>query len=341
MLPSKIIDYLRGLMLVFVFATFSYYLSELPQIKHLGFSPIVIGVLIGMLYGNVVPDSFAHFGKSGIVFSMKFLLRTAIIFYGFRITFQNIALVGLSGLIVSAFMVASTFIIGNILGKKVFKIDPELALLIASGSAVCGAAAVLAAESTFKAGHHKAVIAVGTVVLFGTISMFLYPALYQLGALNLDLNSYGVYIGGSIHEVAQVVVAGNSVSESAAASGVIVKMTRVMMLAPLLLISGLVLLKKKPVDGENKKPVLIPYFVLGFILVAIINSIGIIPSTIVQPINTIDTFLLTMAMCALGIQTHISRFREAGTKPILLALVLFAWLLFGGYIITKIATTYF
>ncbi len=328
-------------MFVSAFAFLANYISELEQIKHFGFSPVVIGVLLGMIYGNIISEHFSKLWKSGILFSSKHLLRLAVILYGFRITFQNIVLVGMDGLLVSILMVASTFILGNIIGKKFLGMDSHLAMLTASGSAVCGAAAVLATESVFKSGHHKAVIAVSTVVLFGTISMFVYPALFHSGILEMNKDVYGIYIGGSIHEVAQVVVAGNAVSDASAASGIIVKMTRVMMLAPLLLIAGFFLLKNKSAEGKLKKSFPIPYFVLGFILVAAINSLGYVSTRGVDAINTTDTFLLTMSMCALGMETHISKFREAGTKPILLAGILFIWLLAGGFIVTKIVTHFF
>jgi uncharacterized integral membrane protein (TIGR00698 family) len=169
--------------------------------------------------------------------------------------------------------------------------------------------------------------------------MFVYPALEHLGILNMSSDIFGIYIGGSIHEVAQVVVAGNAVNEAAANSGVIVKMTRVMLLVPVLLSLGFFVIRKSKVNGQasgQKFP--IPYFVLGFILVAGINSLDLFSSEAVGHINNADTFLLTMAMCALGMGTTVSKFKEAGTKPIYLASLLFIWLLVGGFFVTKLVT---
>jgi uncharacterized integral membrane protein (TIGR00698 family) len=175
--------------------------------------------------------------------------------------------------------------------------------------------------------------------LFGTISMFVYPALSHLGLLNMSPDIFGIYIGGSIHEVAQVVVAGNAVSETAANSGVIVKMTRVMLLVPVLLTLGFFIVRKSKMSGETaKKKFPVPYFVLGFILVAGINSLSLFSPEAVSQINIADTFLLSMAMCALGLGTTFSKFKEAGTKPIYLASLLFIWLLVGGFFITKLVT---
>lgn len=302
-------------------------------------SPVVLGILVGMIFGNALPAPILERLKPGTAFAAKYILRAAIIFYGFRITFQNIIEVGAPGLLVSVLMVTTTLLLGIFLGKKLFKMDTDLAILTAAGSAICGAAAVVATESVLRSEQHKSIVAVSTVVLFGTISMFVYPALEHLGILNMSSNIFGIYIGGSIHEVAQVVVAGNAVNEAAAASGVIVKMTRVMLLVPVLLSLGFFVVQKNKQNGTasgQKFP--IPYFVLGFILVAGINSLNLFSSDAVCHINTADTFLLTMAMCALGMGTTFSKFKEAGTKPIYLASLLFIWLLVGGFFVTKLVT---
>lgn len=334
--------FIQGIILVAVFALGATLISNIGFVKETGISPVIVGIILGLVFGNVIPSSVLVKLKPGIVFSVKYILRTAIIFYGFRITFQNILQVGTQGLLTSVVMVASTFLLGLFLGKKIFKMDPELAMLTSAGSAVCGAAAVLATESVTKADRHKSVIAVSTVVLFGTVSMFVYPALYHSGILNMTADAFGIYIGGSIHEVAQVVVAGNAVNEAAANSGIIVKMTRVMLLVPLLVSLGFFIVRKKNRSGmetgERKFP--LPYFVLGFILIAALNSLAIVPEDAVTHINTADTFLLTMAMCALGLETDISKFREAGTKPIYLSAMLFGWLLIGGFCVTKLVTAY-
>ncbi len=336
---KKISSAYLGIAVIIVLALIATYISQLAVVRSTGMSPVVLGILIGMIFGNTLPTAVIERLKPGTAFAVKYILRTAIILYGFRITFQNILEVGAPGLLVSVLMVVSTLSLGVFLGTKLFKMDPDLALLTASGSAICGAAAVCATESVIKSEPHKTIIAISTVVLFGTISMFVYPALYHFGILNMSSDIFGIYIGGSIHEVAQVVVAGNAVNEAAANSGVIVKMTRVMLLVPVLLSIGVFAMRKRKIEGQSsgqKFP--IPYFVLGFILVAGINSLNLFSSESVSHINTADTFLLTMAMCALGTGTTFSKFKEAGTKPIYLASLLFIWLLVGGLLITKLVT---
>lgn len=329
---------LKGLLFVAFFAAIATFISMIPVVKSTGMSPLIIGVIVSMIYGNTLRKNLPQKWLMGIIYSTKYVLRTAIIFYGFRITFQEIESVGMAGLMQSLVMVATTFLIGSFVGMKILKMDGELAMLTASGSAVCGAAAVLATESVLKSDPYKSVIAVTTVVLFGTVSMFLYPVFYNSSLFSFTQESYGIYIGGSVHEVAQVVVAGNSISELAADTGLIVKMTRVMLLAPLLVILSILLssMKNRKDKSAKRKSVFIPYFIFGFIGVAIFNSFDLIPHNTVDYINTADTFLLTMAMCALGMETNFTKFKEAGPKPLILAGVLFLWLIAGGYLFMSI-----
>lgn len=324
---------IKGIAFVSLFAIASTFIAQIPAVKETGFSAIIIGVVISMIYGNTVRNYMPSSMNIGILYTSKFILRTAIVFYGFRITFQQIEAVGIAGFFQSLLMLSSTFLLGIFIGTKILKMDRDLTLLTSAGSAVCGAAAVLATESVLKSESYKSVIAVTTVVLFGTISMFVYPLFYSISLLDFTKESYSIYIGGSIHEVAQVVVAGNAVSDTVAETGLIVKMTRVMLLAPLLLVLGLFIYssaKKEKTEIKTKQP-LLPYFIFTFIGVAILNSVVSIPKDALDFINTGDTFLLTMAMSALGMETQFSKFKQAGAKPIILASLLFIWLIVAGY----------
>jgi len=331
---------LNGILFVALFATAATYISEFEFFKHLGISPLIIGIVLGMFYANTLRNHLPKEWSLGIVFSTKTLLRAAIVFYGFRLTFQSIAEVGIAGLVTSAMIVSLTFVIGYFVGTKVLKLDRDTTILTSAGSSICGAAAVLATESVVKSKAHKSAIAVSTVVLFGTIAMFLYPFLYRAGYIDLDPNGMGIYIGGTLHEVAHVVAAGNALGEDIAKDAVIVKMIRVMMIAPFLIILGLWLAKRKEIAAsktDKKTKVTIPWFAVGFIAVAGFNSFDFLPKELVVNINTLDTFALTMAMTALGMETSIDKFKGVGLKPIYLAAILFVWLIFGGYYITKFA----
>jgi uncharacterized integral membrane protein (TIGR00698 family) len=303
---------------------------------------------MGIFYANTLHNQMPTTWQSGITFSGKKILRFAIVIYGFRITFQQIAEVGMDGFLVSLIMLSSTLIIGSWLGTKVFGMEKDTSILTASGAAVCGAAAVLATEPVLKAEEYKTAIAVSMVVLFGTISMFLYPVLYTTvienatGFLHMSAREFGIYVGGTIHEVAQVVAVPASVPgapQEMADAAVIVKMTRVIMIAPMLIVLGLYLAwdaKRAGGARDEKMKLVIPWFAVYFIIVAGFNSLHLVPQNIVDIINEVDTFLLTMAMTALGMGTIFSKFKGLGLAPIYTALSMFVWLVIGGFIITKL-----
>lgn len=326
-----------GIILTSLIAVACMWIWESETIKSLGISPLIIGILVGMVIGNFFRRFLSESLSPGIRFSAKQILRTAVVLYGFRITFQEISEVGLNGVAVSFIMVFTTFFLGSWIGKKFFGLDQETAMLTSSGSSICGAAAVLATESVLKSDPAKSAMAVATVVLFGTISMFVFPLIYSSGITGFDAQTFGIYIGGSVHEVAQVVASGNAVSVDASKTAVIVKMTRVILLAPLLIVVGLMF---KRTDNTLSSKVPVPIFVWLFIAAAALNSLNIIPETIQEKIIYFDTFLLTIAMTALGIETYFSKFKNIGAKPFYLAGVLFIWLVLGGGLVTKLITSF-
>jgi uncharacterized integral membrane protein (TIGR00698 family) len=268
-------------------------------------------------------------------------LRVAVAFYGLNISIQQIIEVGLPGLIVSVGIVVGILVLGTWIGTRVLKLDRDTAMLTASGSAVCGAAAVLAFESTLKSAPHKSAVAVATVVLFGTISMFLYPLLYQAGWIDMDTRAFGIFLGGAVHEVAQVVASASNIDPVTTEIATIVKMTRVALLIPILLLVGLWLQRTAiaaAAPGDKKPSLPIPWFAIGFLVLALINSAGVIPQNVLEALRALDIFVLTMAMTALGIETRFAKMRQAGPRVMALGAILFILLASGGYALVKIVT---
>jgi len=338
---------MSGILFVAIFSAAATYIAGLGPVHALGLSPLVIGIVMGIFYANTLHNKFPSAWETGITFSGKKILRFAIVVYGFRITFQQIMDVGMEGFLVSLIMLSTTFVLGTWLGTKVFGMEKDTSMLTASGASVCGAAAVLATEPVLKAEGHKTAIAVSMVVLFGTISMFLYPVLYTAiiepaqGFLHMTPSEFGIYVGGTIHEVAQVVAVPFSIPNAPvemANNAVIVKMTRVIMIAPMLIVLGFYLSYSAKKEGGDATAVklVIPWFAVYFIGVAAFNSFHLIPENIVSVINEIDTFLLTMAMTALGMGTRFAKFKGLGLAPVYTALGMFIWLVLGGFVITKL-----
>ncbi|MBO1112680.1 YeiH family protein [Bordetella petrii] len=333
-------DKLNGVLFVALMTVAVMQLSDLPAIRQLGFSPLVVGIVCGMLYGNFLRGTMPADWAAGVNFTARRLLRIAVAFYGLNISIQQIAAVGLPGLAVSVAVVVGTLLLGTVVGQRLLGLDRDTAMLTAAGSAICGAAAVLAFEPTLRAAPHKSAVAVATVVLFGTLSMFLYPVLYHAGWLSLDTQALGIYIGGTVHEVAQVVGAASNIDPATTEVATIVKMTRVALLVPVLLVLGLWLRSAaaRAEPGHAKARLPIPWFAVGFLVLAIVNSLAILPPDVVTATRRLDVFALTMAMTALGIETRFSQIRKAGPRVLALGLILYAWLLFGGYGIVKLAT---
>ena len=325
-----------GVIFVLILSLFSILIAEFSFFKNLGISPMIIGILLGMLYANTVKKYFSAKIQKGIIFCTKTILRIGIVLYGFRLTFQNLQEVGLLGVFVAFLLLGSTFLFGYIFGIKVLKLDREITILTSAGSAICGAAAVLATESVLKCEAYKSAIAVSSIVVFGTIAMFLYPFLYKIGLFDLSGQNMGIYIGATLHEVAHVVGASTVLGESVSSNAVIVKMIRVMMLAPFLILLSFWILKTSVSKSTNSKSsITIPWFAVFFIVVVGFNSFDFLPSNIVEGINYLDNFALTMAMTALGMETSFSKFKNVGLKPLYLSLALFSWLIIGGYFIVK------
>ena len=339
---------LHGVLLIALFSCAAFYIGSAHVFTALSISPLIIGIILGMIYANLLRMHLPETWVPGIQFCSKRLLRIGIILYGFRLTFQDIAAVGVAGVTVDAIIVAVTIVGGYFVGRAL-KMDKDTAMLVSIGSGVCGAAAVLGAEATMKSKPYKTAVAVATVVIFGTVAMFLYPVGYQSGLLDLTPAEMGIFSGSTLHEVAHAVGAGNALGSDIASTTVIVKMIRVMMLVPVLLLLGVWAARRARVVGAGasaeKGKVTVPWFAFGFLLVIGINSLSVYLNTLSTPvgipawgsdlINYVDTFLLTMAMVALGAETSFDKFKKAGAKPFILAGILFVWLVGGGYVLAK------
>lgn len=335
---------LHGILLIALFSCSAFYIAEFPFVKNLSFSPLIVGIILGMIYANSLRNHLPETWVPGILFCTKRVLRAGIVLYGFRLTFQSVMAIGLPAILIDTVIVTATIFIGLLAGR-LLKMDRDLALLTSTGSAICGAAAVLGAEPVVRSEPHKTAVAVSTVVIFGTLSMFLYPALYRAGVFDLSPEQMGIYTGSTLHEVAHVVGAGNAMGKEISDSAIIVKMIRVMMLAPALVVMSFALartavkaatgVKGAKSEAAGRGKITIPWFAFGFLAVIGFNSLNLLPHAVVDGINAVDTFMLTMAMTALGAETSIDKFRKAGAKPFLLAAVLYVWLMGGGYLLVK------
>lgn len=320
-----------------LFACAAFYIGSADFFQAVSISPMIIGIVLGMIYANTLRQHLPEEWVPGIQFCSKRLLRLGIILYGFRLTFADVMEVGLAGIVIDAVIVVSVIVLGIGIGR-LLKMDSETALLTSTGSAICGAAAVLGAEATINTKPYKTAVAVATVVIFGTVSMFIYPVVYASGVTELSALQMGIFSGSTLHEVAHAAGAGAAMGPEVANVAVIVKMIRVMMLVPVLLVfAWWMAMKRDNVLEANggKSKIAVPWFAVMFLVVIGFNSFNLLPSGLVACLNWVSTFLLTMAMTALGAGTTIESLRRAGAKPFALAFVLWIWLLGAGYLMAR------
>ncbi|SDS95807.1 conserved hypothetical integral membrane protein [Halopseudomonas litoralis] len=321
----------KGLGICALLTAAGFLLVHLPGINNSGISPLVISLVLGLVAGNLSLPVPTHTVAPGLGFATRWLLRTGIVIFGLSVTLQQIFALGFQVVILDTLVISTVLLVGYQLGTRWLKLDPETALLTSAGSAICGAAAILATETTIRAKPAATAMAVATVVLFGSLAMILYPLLYPL--LGWDPQLYGVFIGATVHEVAQVVAAGDAIGTAALTNAVIVKLVRVMLLIPFLLIAGQWWLKRHAVDeddGAEPRRLTIPWFAFGFLGMVVFNSVFALPHTLHAAIVLCGQIALTMAMAALGYETRIEKLRPLRLKPLLLALILFVLLVIGG-----------
>lgn len=323
----------QGLILCTALTLAGFGISLLPGISDSGVSPLVFSLLLGLVLGNLpIARGLATSAKPGLGFATRRLLRGGIVLFGFSLTVQQIFVLGPKIILLDALVITSVLTVGYFIGTRLLGMDRETTLLTSAGSAICGAAAVLATESTIRSRPAAASMAVATVVLFGSLAMLVHPLLYPLTHMSEGL--YGVYIGATVHEVAQVVAAGDAVGPDALTNAIVVKLVRIMLLVPFLLIVGQWWLRKNANQTEgatgDTARLTIPWFAFGFMAMVGLNSVVTLPQALQGGLVLAGQIGMTMAMAALGFETRIEKLKALGVRPFILGLILFALLIVGG-----------
>jgi len=307
---------LPGLFLTFTIGAAAFELRNLSRIPVL--SPLIIAIVLGIAFHNTVgtPPAF----KPGVAFSMRRILRFAIILLGLQLSLSQVVSVGIVGIAIIALTLVGTFVFTLWLGHRL-GIDHKLVQLIAAGTSICGASAVIATNTVTRASDEDVAYAIASVTVFGSASILLYPAL--AGLLQLTPHAYGLWAGASIHEIAQVVAAAFQNGADAGNFGTIAKLSRVMLLAPMiLLLSYYSPRRRQTIDGNHvERPttqaVPMPWFVLGFVAMMLFNSLDLIPQADKAYLIQATTFLLAVALAAMGLATDVGKLRAKGWRPLL------------------------
>ncbi|MGY4785860.1 YeiH family protein [Rhodococcus opacus] len=283
-------------------------------------SPLLFAIVFGALLTNLLrlPERF----RPGLTFSSKKLLRVGVALLGLQLMLSDILGLGW-GIIVVVVAIVCLGIVGTMFVGGLLGLSWTQRLLIACGFSICGAAAVAAVDGVVDADEEEVITAIALVVIFGTLMIPVIPLLSRAVGLS-DIDA-GLWAGGSIHEVAQVVAAGGAISGAALGVAAIVKLARVLMLAPVMAVLSVRQRKLAGSDNSVKRPPLIPLFVGGFGACVLLRSVGLLPTDLLSEAKIVQTALLTAAMFALGAGVHISTVKKVGTRPFVLATLSTVW----------------
>lgn len=272
-------------------------------------NPVLVAMLFGLLLGNAF--GFPDVLKPGLDFTKRYLLRLAVMLVGFRITVKLLSELGAVPIAIGAIELVVVLLAVRWVALRVFKLERDLALLVAAGSAVCGAAAILCVAAVIKAREQHAGVSIALITIAGTLALLAYPVAFTEGALpGLDDRLYGIFVGASIYELAQVYGASFAISEGALNTATLVKLSKVLMLVPLLLVLGF--LRRRAEAGAQKTPLAVPWFVFGFIGVVLLNSAITLDPQVRRLVLEFDQFLFMMVMVALGLTTRLAALGQGG-----------------------------
>jgi uncharacterized integral membrane protein (TIGR00698 family) len=276
-----------------------------------GLSPLIISLSIGGVIGNVAGR--LDWAKAGVQFSLRRLLRLGIVLLGLQLTLGQVAAIGWSGLLMIVGCLMGSFVATTWLGAWL-GVDRKLTQLIAAGTAVCGASAILATNTVSRADDSDVAYAVACVTLLGSVAIFVYPL--AGAALALPSHTYGLWAGASIHEIAQVVGATYQAREGASEWAMISKLARVAMLAPLVMVLA-AFARRGGSSLHAKVPV--PWFLLFFVAMMLLSSTGWVTEAVKGMASQAATALLCAALAAMGLEIRVGAVLAKGWKPFLLA----------------------
>ena len=312
-----------GILTCFIIAVPAWFLGKMI--------PIIGGPVFGILFGMILafinrPEKL----ESGIKYTSKAILQYSIILLGFEMNLFNVIKVGGQSLLVMVFTLSSSFITAYLVGKAM-KIDGKTTTLIGVGTSICGGSAIAATAPVIRAKDEDVAQAISTIFLFNIIAVFICPPLGHM--LGLSDTGFGMWAGTAINDTSSVVAAGASWSSAAGnntalAFATIVKLTRTLMIVPITLVLAIYTTRKirrensnDSVEGSNYSIAKIfPWFVLGFVFTAILNTFLPIPDTVSSALVQIGKFMIVMAMTAIGLNTNLKKLLTNGLKPICLGL---------------------
>jgi len=318
-MPRMLPPWAPGVLLTLGLAGAAMALSQIDVIgKTLGLGPVVLAIVLGAMLRNTV--SLPAWLQPGIRVSVKQILSVAIVLLGFELSLQDVIGIGSRGLVVVTVVVGGTLVAAYGIGRAL-GLNRKLSALVATGCSICGTSAVVAADAVLDADEKDCAYAIAVVSVLGTVSMFALPLMQVV--LSLPETLYGVWAGASIHSVGQAVGAGFAVGSEAGSTASLIKLTRVIYLAPVAIGLSFLAARWNRTSGKTDSASAksgarpgIPWFVIGFVIVIGINSLGVVPGPATEALIQLDTVLLAMAMAAMGLEIRVDEMRNVGLTPL-------------------------
>jgi uncharacterized integral membrane protein (TIGR00698 family) len=282
--------------------------------------PVLPGLLLAIVIGAVARSAglLPAALEPGLAWTGRRVLRAGVVLLGLQLSLGDLLDLGLHEVLVLLATVAATFAATLWLGPRL-GVGRRLTLLVATGFAICGAAAVAAMSPAADADEDEVATAVALVTVYGSVALVALPLVS--GVLGLSDRTAGLWAGMSVHEVAQVVAAAGTVSAAALSVAVVAKLARVVLLAPLVAGVGLARRRAAGPRPSGARPPLVPLFVVGFVAAVALRSAGLVPDTVLPAVQPVTTLALAAAMTALGTQIHLGRLVRTGGRPLALGAV--------------------
>lgn len=319
---QKTLSLFSGILLTGVVAYAARLVAQISYLSILG--PMITAILLGMLLRSLAGPALEK-GQAGISFSAATILRLGIILMGIRLNINEIIAAGWQMILLDILVILFALGIVTLLGKML-KVEQDLTMLLAVGTGVCGAAAIGAVAPVIKAKEQDTAVAVAIIAILGTVFTIAYTALLPL--LGLSPHFYGTFVGSTLQELGHVIAASAPDGQDSSSVAVLVKLGRVAFLAPVALIIRQ-LYAKRHHTGATRANLPIPWFIFGFLAMAAVNTLGLIPAGLTGVILDASTFLLVMAMAAMGLNVRYADFLQTGIKPILISF--FGAVLLSGF----------
>ena len=328
---ERVTGLLPGILLATLIAVVSLFIEA-----RYGGPVMLYALVIGILFNPVATKPSL---KSGLSFSANTILKFGVALLAVKITVVDIVHLGFQTAVLVVVGVTATLIIGQVIGRFL-SLSRDYSLICAGSVAICGSAAALAMTSVLPENKDKecnTIVTIIAVTTLSTIAMVLYPLIATF--LNLSDTQSGIFMGITIHNVAQVVGAGYVVSDPAGEIATIVKLMRVACLVPALVIISLMYRGKGAPQSGMKKPPFLPFFIVAFIAIMLINSTGIIPPGAGSVLSNLSRWALVIAITALGVKTSFREIVGVGYKPVLVLSVQTLFLAFFALIVIGFVLT--